>query len=214
MRLTFLIAALALAGCDATTQQVRRPTAADDPSAPCYRQLETDQRFAALKTKIGSVIASNKATVEMLASTEKPTEEERRQISVLGVARQSCADMGHAFRLTYAPPGYEAAFMAGQNDVLALLARLYAGELTYGEFNRERLDLGHRTSANMNATVDRAQANAQQSAIQSQQSALQSMQIMQMMQANRPAPQPLPLPAQPINCTSSRIGSQTYTNCR
>ncbi len=210
--ISLLVTAVLLAGCTATMPQDRRPTAADDPSGRCFEALDIDARFTSLLPKVGSVAKTGAASLEALASKEKASEEDKRVISILAVARQTCADAGRQFRAQHAPPGWAAAFDAGQQESLALFARLYAQELTYGEFNRARLEAANRTRTALNqssAAAQQAEANERSAAVQ----ALQTQQLIQSMQP-RPAPVPVytPPPA-PIRCTSNRIGNQTYTSC-
>jgi hypothetical protein len=210
MRIVLLVAALALTGCNATMQQARRGPA-DDPTRHCFDRMDSDQRLAVLAPKVGSVSRGGRATVEMLASTAKADEEDKKAISAWGQARQSCVAEGRAFRAQNAPPGWVPAFEAGQTEFLGLMARLYAGELTYGEFNRQRLDLGAKNDAALLNAADRAAAAAQQEQLNQQASTLQTMQIMQMLQ-----PQPViapPMLRPPVNCVSRRVGSQVYTDC-
>lgn len=60
------------------------------------------------------------------------------------------------------------------------------------------------------AAQQQAEANARRQ---------QALQVLMMMQSNRPQPYQLPMPVNPnagrmrTNCTSSRLGNSTYTNC-
>jgi hypothetical protein len=208
-----LIALVALAGCNATMPQQHRPTAADDPSVKCFAEMETDQRFAILRPHIGSMTRANAASLEVLASTARPTDQEKRAISVWGVARQTCAAMGDSFRAQYAPPGWKLAVDDGQQQVLGLMARLYAGEITYGEFARGRQAIASEIGQRMQEADQRnTAALAQQAAARSAQAANNAANTALIMQMLRPQPAPMLVQPQQV-CRTRRIGNQLETVC-
>lgn len=202
-------ACLVLTGCVATapTQQAKRPTSADDPSTKCFIDLENDQRFSLLKPYLGSISRTDRATIEQMTNTAKPTEEERKILSVWSFARQTCASLGTAFRAAYAPPGWVAITEAGQSQIMLALAKLYSGEYSYGQFVTERKQVGITTTAKLSdiSTADSAARTqqARQEAAQADQ-ALQMflLQQQQIRQANRPITTSCNRVFDTVNCTT------------
>ena len=200
-----LAACLVMAGCMETAprQQAQRPTAADDPSTRCFDQLENDDRFAILKPHFGAISRANQASIEQLASTARPTEDEKRAISVLGVARQTCASLGTAFRAAYAPPGWVASMEAGQSKVLLAMAKLYGGDYTYGQIVPERQQIAVVTNAQLQQASNADSAARNQ---QAQQEAARANQALQMFllqqQANRPVTTSCNRFMNTVNCTT------------
>lgn len=212
-----LCAAVSVAGCvtPGGGQQQSRPSARDDPSMGCFAEISVSSRFEPLRNKIAINLRPENATLEMLADKSVPTEEERRLIGVYKIARDTCADQGASFRASYAPPGYVAAFNGNLIRVNELLARLYGGDISYGEFNRARAGNVSVTTSQMaeveqqerdanarNEDRRRAAAGAALQNIQSQQLILQQQQQQQqlILQQNRPR-----------NTNCQRIGNQL--NC-
>lgn len=207
--IAILAACLVLAGCVATapTQQAKRPTSADDPSTKCFIALDTDQRFASLIPYLGSISRTDRATIEQMINTAKPTEDERKILSAWSVARQTCASLGTAFRAAYAPPGWVATTEAGQSQIMLALAKLYSGEYSYGQFVTERKQIGITTTAKLSdiSTADSAARTqqARQEAAQADQ-ALQMflLQQQQIRQANRPITTSCNRVFDTVNCTT------------
>lgn len=163
-RLLLLLALLPLAGCvtpGGGLQQAKRPTSSDDPSNGCFASIAYDARFVPLRDKIAINLKPDKPTLEMMSDPSKVTPEEKRLLSVWKVARDTCADMGASFRAQYAPPEDRANIAVGMAATDALTARLYSGEITYGEFNRLRANNAVTGQARGAATEQRErEANA------------------------------------------------------
>jgi hypothetical protein len=203
----WLLLPLILAGCAAQgTKQQARPTAEDDPTAHCYDRLEAAHpALAPLAAKVGSLVASDKSTFEMLASQEKASEADKPLLSQWAAARQECLQSGRAFRAQYAPPGWADAIEAGQSAAMVLIARLYAGEITYGEFNRSRREAAARALEQLRAVNERDTAARQQ--VQ-QDAAADALLIQQML---RPT---IMSPRAPVTCNSYSIGGRVSTTCQ
>lgn len=197
-------ACIILAGCVATMpQQAARPTAADDPSNKCFQALGSDQRFAPLTPHLGDISKVDQASIEMLASTAKPTEQEKKALSVWGVARQTCADMGRSFRAEYAPPGWATAFDAQQNALIRTIASLYAGNITYGQFIAERQRLASSTRARLDEVNGQDRAARTQQAQQEAARADAALQMMlQQQRANQPVTTTCNRFMNTVNCTT------------
>jgi len=216
MKLFFAtLAVVLLAGCLQTAPVQKRLTEADDPFGDCFSALESDPKLAVLIPKIGAIARPDRATIEQMASKEKPTSEAKQAISAWGVSRQYCHDLGRQFRAANAPLGFGAAYDSAQSALLENIANLYGENITYGQFISERLRLAKISMAEMDdinnrdgvarqqrAREDSARAGmALQNMIQQQQAQQQlQLQEQQILQQNRP-----------INTTCNRYG--TITNC-
>lgn len=208
MRLFTIAGVILLAGCNATMPQQSRPTAADDPSAPCFRGIPVDPRLATIAGKI-PLDHPRKASLAMLASTERPTDAEKAELSLWAKYRAECTAAGRSFRARYAPPGWATAMEDGQVAITQAIATLYAGG-TYGQFNSERQRLAMQMQANMDSAARNAQQSAEARQAAERAANLQALQTMQLLQVM----QPKPMPINPtVNCTSFRNGNVTNTSC-
>lgn len=197
--------AICLGGC-ATDDSFSGPTAADDPSMECFSSLGRDLRFDALYTKIPR--APNEATLAQLSSKEVPNEQEQKALEEWVSFRLHCLKSGSSYRAAYAPAGYDSVFTWLQIEVANTAAKLYAGEISFGQFNQKRAALGLEYGTRMDAVI----ANSGSSASQPRQLDSVSQQLL-IDQARRAfAPGPSIGPA--TNCTSRNIGGTVYTDCR
>lgn len=197
-------AAMLLAGCAHTNTS--GPTAADDPSLACFEERLGQTKYARLYTKI----APNPwaATLDQLASKERVSEDEKPVISAWAADRTACTQAGQDYRDAYAPPGYNAAFNGFQSALIGLTARLYSGELTYGQFNQERMRLADQQNKDMDQLM-RAHLEAANRPNQID-PVRQQMMVDQMRRAFTPGPRISPS----INCISQTHYGTTYTDCR
>ena len=113
----------------------------DDPTAECLVASNRDPRLLVLESKIGSLRAAGQASVVMLSSKELPTPAEKSALEFWGNERQRCLGQGAAYRTTYLPAAVVSTFEIGQRDLLLLTAKLYAGDLNFGQFNVQRQEL-------------------------------------------------------------------------
>lgn len=226
MKTAIILAALALlAGCDTMpqqqVQQAPRPTAADDPSVTCARRAAVMPQFAPLSEKIAINMRADQVSLEMLADRARPTDQEKALLSAWQQQRVACFDVGVSFRAAYAPPRYVAWLSSSHNGTSGLVARLYGGDMTYGEFNRARASLAADTEATRLEMQQReretqAAAAAQDDAnrraaagmmlqnMQNQQLLQQQLQQQQMqqMQQNRPSTTNCQRFGNQVNCTT------------
>lgn len=149
-----LAAALVVTAC-APMRQLG-PSAMDDPTLACLGRLFASDRLHILNSHVGDVARVNSASIEQLASNSTPTAAEKEAISFWGSERMKCLDEGRSFRAQYAPPGYTVVVEGVQMELAYLAAKLYAGNITYGQFNIER----NRLAANAEAQIDQVQANS------------------------------------------------------
>jgi hypothetical protein len=221
MRFMTILAAAALAA------SAHAQTSADDPTIQCLGALATHPDVAPLADKLGSLTAANKQTIAQLADSSKPTESEKAMISAWGTQRMACMEQGTRFRAQYAPPGMGAAFEDNQRRIISLLAKLYSGELTYGQFNQARNEssayffaqvrqISQQLDSQQRAERDRLDAQRQYEAQRQQAEAQAQFQSgLQLLQMARPQPMQMPNLLQPsVNCISRPLpGNGVRTTC-
>jgi len=206
-----LVALLALSGCQ--TMQNTPPQAqprAVNPSLACYATFDTNPRFASLLPRLGSLSRSDKATIEMMASKDLPTADEKEALRQWGFARQLCAQSGEKFMAT-APRWAQNAVANANAGLLLAIAKLYGGDFNYGQFIAERT----RLSQEARATAEAAQRQDVQQNIAAQRleeerrrnAQAETDRALLMLQSTQPAPRA------PINCTSQNLGGVVQTNC-
>jgi len=174
-----------------------------------------DKHFEPLRTRIAINQRPETLSLEMMADKSRPTKEELQLLSDYKADRDECVVRGESFRANFAPPGYVAQFNANIARVNELLARLYAGEMNYGEFNRARAGNVADNQSKM-AEIDRREreANAAREAdAQAQRSmavrdALQTMQTQQLIQQQQ---MQINRANMPRNTNCQRLGNQV--NC-
>ena len=103
-----------------------------DPSGPCFAAIADKPELQILKGKV--VIGGGSPTLEMLASTKKPTKAEKVAISAWVATAEECMRMGESWRAQNYPASVNS--MMGQRVVSAkaLIADLYAGKISYGAY--------------------------------------------------------------------------------
>lgn len=198
--------AAVLSGCIATMpQQAARPTSADDPSDSCYEWLNKRDSWAPLKPKIAIGVPSDRLPLEMLADKSTPSDSELKLISQFKTERDTCEQVGVSFRSQYAPAEFRinrASEMAALNS---LFAKLYAREITYGEFNRLRSEVSTNAQAANARTSQRERETIAQQAVLREAAALNALQNLQLQQQIRNQQN------RAITTTCSRFGSDM--NC-
>lgn len=216
-RLSLALCAGSLVGCVTPGKQAYKPTAADDPSNACFAGLMVDARFDVLRPKMAINVKPADLSLEMMADKSYPSEEERRALSVWKIARDSCMAQGESFRQAYAPPAYRATVTSNVTRVHDLAAKLYAGEMSYGEFNRARAGNAAASQEQMaNISQQEREANAREEDrrrvaaglamqnMQNQQLILQQQQQQrqQMLQQNMPRSTNCQRFGNQVNCTT------------
>lgn len=210
MKLVTALLALtvALPGCVQTMPNVQRMTAEHDPSRSCFQGQEIDPRFEALKPRLGAIARADRATIEMLASNDKATNDEKAVLSLWAKSRQECAEMGRLYRERNAPPGWQTAFDAQQNTIIQAIASLYSGNITYGQFVAERQRIASASIAQLESIDNRDTTARAARAQEAQQGANRASDALQMMLMQQ---QQIRQQRQPINTTCTRFFDQV--NC-
>lgn len=187
-KLLLIALLLTLAGCVTPRgQQAKRPTANDDPSKPCFDSIAYDNRFVGLRDKIAINIKAERPSMEMLTNSTVPTDEEKRLLETWVAARETCFDLGTSFRSQYSPPEYQATLLGAHTRVNMLTAKLYAGQITYGEFNELRADNSVEGQQRLATIIQRARdADAAKKAQEQARRDATLQNIQQQLQQNRP----------------------------
>lgn len=214
------LACAALAGCATPGQHAQyRPTAADDPSNGCLASIAYDKRFVPLRAKIAINLRTDNLPLQMLSDKSYANDDDKAVLSEWIAARAECARMGESFRAAYAPPEYRANITAAQAFTTSAAARLYSGEITYGEFNRLRSEAA--TAATMRSATAQQRQHEATAAAQAQDdanqraavgAALQNMQNTMLIQEQVRAQQIQQ--NRPINTDCQRFGNTVSCTSR
>jgi len=147
------------------------PTWAQDPTSACMAQLAGDASLHVLaqKTALGSV---KNLTLPMLADTSKANAEDKPLLDEWSAKLKQCYAQGQAFRDHTVTAESKAILDAQQHALEALLAQLYAGELTYGEFNRGRQESYTQFAAQASVSAQKMFSARAAQALTAQQAAL------------------------------------------
>lgn len=212
--LTAAAIAIALTGCAnmrpgppaATPAQLM----AADPTTSCMKRLGEDPYIItnlAAKTGIGR---TGSPTLEMFADKSYANEEERKALSAYSAARQQCIDLGASYRRQNLPAQVTLTMEQGGQNVTFLLAKLYAGEITFGDYNTRRVQNGSEARTRLSEYDQQRQrqqqAEADQRRIESN-NALQNfnnqmLQQQQINNANRPRTTNCQRMGSQVNCTT------------
>jgi len=204
--------AVALTGCANMRPGPPPPTPAQlmaaDPTAICVKRLGEDPFVItnlSAKTGIGRPGAP---TLEMLSDKSYANDAEKKALSAYSAARQQCIDSGANYRRQNLPSQVTLTMEQSGQNITFLLAKLYAGEITFGEYNTRRVQNGSEARSRLSEYDQQRhrqqQAEAEQRRVESN-NALQNFNNQMLLQqqinnANRP---------RTTNC--QRLGSQV--NC-
>jgi hypothetical protein len=166
MKHVFLTAvALVLGGCQTMGPQARGPSAAEimaaDPTNSCMKRVNEDPfilTHLAAKTGVGR---PGSPSIEMLSDKTVPNEQERQALSTYSGERQRCIDLGGSYRRQNMPAQVTQVMEQGAQNVTFLLAKLYAGEITFGEYNTRRIQNGNESRARLTDFDQRRQQQQQ-----------------------------------------------------
>lgn len=135
--------------------------------ASCYASMKEDARLNILKTKIGDVSSNyaDQPSIELLGERSKSNSAERTAIATWGKLRQDCDKSAQAFFLGRTElRGIGQIFSEQSKKFYELLSALYAGDLNYGEFNRQRYELNLESKKKFNDLAAADAANRQSQA--------------------------------------------------
>lgn len=194
MKLAATLLSAALVGCAA--QRTTGPSGAEliaaDPSNQCFQKVTEQFSGGVLGKKISF---GGMPSLEMVIDKSKPTAQEKEALSQLSAGRQQCFEQGRAYRAQHLPGPIALAIEEGTSATTMLMAKLYAGELTYAQFNIARDENLSRYKAKLveyDRQANQAQAQAIADEATRRQSAanalLQTQQAIQAQQQVSPAP--------------------------
>lgn len=125
------------------------PVFAMDPSASCFNQLDTHGALAPLREVIalGSIKGQ---TMDMMTNTRYPTPAEKDVIKVWVKERDLCLVSGENWRLEHMPANMRLILDEYYAKNKVLIADLYIGKISYGEFANKRAALSSELNAEMN----------------------------------------------------------------
>lgn len=159
VKVWLLVAPALLAGCaqyqNAQYQKAMK-LSAQNMGEVC-RMAVNDPAIDPIRAKV--VPVNDRMTVEQLSDTTYPTAADKSAISALDKAHSTCVDAAGDYMRQYAPFAIPA-FTKRSEVERSLIAHLYAGTITYGDFDTQRQKA---------ASDFKAEAYAAQSAYQDQQ---------------------------------------------
>ena len=133
-----------------------------DPSGECFNGLENNPELQAIKGKVALGTIDGQ-TLEMLASDKRPNSVEKNAISKWDTLRQPCNKVSQDWWNSRVPQNVAVIISKVQSEFKSLLADLYAGRITYGQFAKNRLAISEK------AKVEAVNANQQNQMAQNQQ---------------------------------------------
>lgn len=205
---------LVLSGCESLMPKPIPP----DLSGQCVAELENKPELAIIKSKVG-LGGINTQTVEMLASNKKPTSAEKEALLKWDSLRQPCIRMSQEWLSQYGEQNISVINDRATNEFKALLADLYAGKITYGEFAKGRQVITNKANEDAQAAYKQNRAYADQQRQQSEQNRLQRQALRNQEEAinnqlliNATKPQNYQLPPPPV-LGSPNVVAPVQTNC-
>lgn len=215
-RVFFLIAVATLAGCQATAPQQPKQTAADDPSSSCFVAIGYNTQLRVIEPKIGALNNIKTLTLEQLARSDTATPEDKPLLSLWASERNRCVEAGVEFRRQHQPSMYVGIIERQNEEFTILLSKLYAGQITYGQFNTQRKELAVQSAERWaKARTSEQQthaANQQALTADRARSAAEFSNALMLMQAAQP--RPTQAPPFSAHCQSRNVSGTIYTNCQ
>ncbi len=137
--------------------------ATENPVARCFETIYTNPRLAPIATKVGNGTDASTFTPAQLANPVLATEEEKLLIADWYKARRLCVNFGaNYYSVNY--PAQLHIYEWQQAEFSLLMASLFQGKISYGEFVTQRQRLV--TEAKLRASQEQqiAQARSRQAA--------------------------------------------------
>lgn len=207
---------MALVGTLSACASTQRP----DPSRVQEEYQEycriafADVRIDPIRSKVPvNLRIADPIPVQMMANDEYPALEEKDAILAFATQRQNCIDRER--ELFGAAPAHFEAFRRINS---AAIADLYSEKLTYGQFaqflNQASAQVLQQ-DAELQRQNERDRAEAQRVfAQQLYQQQMIQLENRRLQSERRRTAEQAAEQARGVNCTTQRIGDQTYTNCR
>jgi hypothetical protein len=193
-------AAILLTACGAMKNSQTKQELADDRMY-CNSMMNSSA-LDSIRTKI--VLGEGDPAFDMLADTSKPTNADKPVIHEFAERRMECQSRTKATLVSNNNTTKYRIIMESYWGIFnGLVAQLYNGEITYGEFNKQRKKNQNDGQMALKNADDQAVAQAQQA----YQTYLMQVQTMNQQRIINQATQPKPNPT--INCYTSGA----YTTC-
>lgn len=150
---------LMFVGCAPTPPQ--RVAIPPNPQDACVISIVNDLQFAPLSSKIqlGGPVPS----FDILTIQDRPTAEEKALIEKWVSARQTCFAESAPWRSQWLHPALRGIPETVHSSFLILVAELYNGSLTYGDFAKKRAELSAEARRQQTAIVQQLNAQAEAS---------------------------------------------------
>ena len=202
--LAITVAVIGLTGCQAQMHQSNTSTPAPlNYGTVCFDDLRTKPELSAIAGKV-ALGRLGQQTFALFGDTTKPTDEEKAAILVWVNARQACYQLARQWQIeTNMPPHFVAMNENSWSNSILMIADLYNGKMTYGEYARARAEAGSKFQQQWAAEVQRLQEH--QAAAEEQRRDLALMYLLN---------QPKPVPVQAPVLAPMPIPRSTYTNCQ
>lgn len=153
--------------------------------------------------------SASDATLAQLGDVSKASAKEKAAIEEFDRLVQPCTTQGQAFFRRFDYPGMGAAYQRFTQEDRSLRASLWAGSITFGEFNTRRGTLVSQFEAARAAAAVEASRAATIAAQQERANSLQTLQVIQQMQQNQQLQQANQIQSQQLY----QMRTPTQTNC-
>ena len=195
-----------------------------DPSEECFSALEGNPELQILKGKV-ALGKSSEQTLEILANDKKPSSAEKSALAKWDALRQPCIKQSSEWNSSHYAPNIAVIADRVGSQFKSLLADLYAGKITYGQFAKARqanLDNAKAEAVNLDQQNKNANAqnqqrqqelNQQAQQADAQNQAQRNALATQMILNNKPYQAPAPYQMPPLQAPTP-IRAPTNTNCR
>lgn len=130
---------------------------AQDPSASCVEELRGNPKLQVLSGKVQLDI-SNGQPLEVLSNASKPNGKENAALSFLVDELHRCTVVGAAWRTQNYPPKFNSTYGAYTIEFDSMIADLYAGKTTFGQFAKARAVQYGLLVTNLTAIAEEAKA--------------------------------------------------------
>ena len=128
---------------------------APDPTDACIANLPTQKELQILKGKIDLV--SGPVSLETLSNNKKPTQNEKLAILAFDKTVEQCRELGKDWRIKNVPSTINGMVDSAFSSLKLLLAELYAGRSTYGDFAKNRQELINKLGTQITVEMQRLQ---------------------------------------------------------
>ena len=217
-------------------------TASENPSIQCLAALKEEPRAQLLANKMPFDVVTSLQPLNVLADQSKPDEREKAALLYFVAEGERCMDLANEWRKQHYPAEINAMLNTYRVDLVATLADLYAGKITFGDVAKFRakqaadmknaIDAIDHTRQAARADDERSRKDKEDARAQTQRESDERQRQAQQLQwdaqqearrqaalmflLNRPQPKAnlVPLPQQPLRTNCSWIGNQWTCSTR